>query len=60
MSYMKRIITNIEESNRLSDIPLDTDYEAIWLQDELEMAIQDHDYDRASQLMSMLEAHTIQ
>lgn len=60
MSYMKRIVTNIEESNRLSDIPLESDYEVIWLQDELEMAIEDGDYQRASQLASMLDAHTIQ
>ena len=60
MSYMKRLATHIEETARLSEISLESDYEAIWLQDELEMAIEDGDYERASQLASLLDAHTIQ
>ncbi len=60
MSHMKRLLTHIEETNRLSDVPLESDYEAIWLQDELEMAIEDGDYQRASQLASLLDAHTVQ
>ena len=60
MSHMKRLLTRTEEINRLSELFLPQDYEAIWLQDELEMAIDDGDYERASQLASLLEAHTIQ
>lgn len=60
MSHMKRLLTHIEETNRLSDVPLASDYEAIWLQDDIEMALDDGDYERASHLMSLLEAHNIQ
>ena len=60
MSHMKRLLTHIEETNRLSDVPLAPDYEPIWLQDEIEMALYDGDYERASQLASLLDAHTIQ
>ena len=60
MSHMKRLLTHIEETNRLSDVPLASDYEPIWLQDEIEMALDDGDYERASQLASLLDAHTYQ
>ena len=60
MSHMKRLLTHIEETNRLSDIPFASDYEPIWLQDEIEMALDDGDYERASQLASLLDAHTYQ
>ena len=60
MSHMKRLLTHIEETNRLSDVPLASDYEAIWLQDEIELALDAGDFERASQLASMLESHTLQ
>lgn len=60
MSHMKRLLTHIEETNRLSDVPLASDYEPIWLEDEIEMALDDGDYERASQLASLLDAHTYQ
>lgn len=59
MSHMKRLLTHIEETNRLSDVPLASDYEAIWLQDEIELALDAGDLERASQLASLLDAHTL-
>ena len=60
MGYFKTQLTEMQDQQYISDIPLPEDYERIWLQDELEIAVGDGDYTRAAQLASLLESYTIQ
>lgn len=60
MGYYKTKLTETQDQQYISDIPLPEDYERIWLQDELEIAVGDGDYTRAAQLASLLDAYTIQ
>jgi len=53
MGYFKQL--QIQEQD--AHIPDEFDYERIWLQDEIEMALDDGDIDRASQLMSQLDGY---
>ena len=60
MGYFKTQLTEMQDQQYISDIPLPEDYERIWLQDELEIAVCDGDYTRAAQLASLLESYNIQ
>jgi hypothetical protein len=60
MGYFKTQLTEMQDQQYISDISLPEDYERIWLQDELEIAVGDGDYTRAAQLASLLDAYTIQ
>jgi hypothetical protein len=60
MGYFKTQLTEMQDQQYISDIPLPEDYERIWLQDELEIAVGDGDYTRAAQLASLLESYNIQ
>jgi hypothetical protein len=60
MGYYKTKLTETQDQQYISDIPLPEDYERIWLQDELEIAVGDGDYTRAAQLASLLESYNIQ
>jgi hypothetical protein len=53
MGYFKTM--QIQEQDTF--IPSEEDWERIWLQDEIEMALDAGDYDRASQLMSQLDPY---
>lgn len=60
MGYFKTQLTEMQDQQYISDTPLPEDYERIWLQDELEIAVGDGDYTRAAQLASLLDAYNIQ
>lgn len=52
MGYHKSLLIEAQEAELYNDV---TDIELIWLQDELEQALDDGDIDRAAQLASQLD-----
>ena len=54
MGYFKQLQIQEQESF----IPIEDDWEFVWMLDEIEMALDDNDIDRASQLMSQLDGYT--
>lgn len=52
MGYFKTQLIEQQEAELFNDV---SDIEVIWLQDEIEQALDDGDIDRAAQLMSQLD-----